>query len=220
MVKIASFLTTNHESSKRDYLERVNHEKPECMDVASEFEGKYWDGDRKYGYGGYNYDGRWESIAKKLIEYYCLDQTSRVLDIGCGMGHLMFEIKRLTNCEVIGLDISRYAKDKTLDEIKDHIQIYDIRQSLPFDEHYFDLVISIMTLHNLELPELEIAIREIVRVSKNSYVATESYRNNTELFNLQCWALTCQSFFSPRVWESILRRNGYLDRELELLYFT
>ena len=23
----------------------------------------------------------------------------------------------------------------------------------------------------------------------------ESYRNNKELFNLQCWALTCNSFF-------------------------
>ena len=29
----------------------------------------------------------------------------------------------------------------------------------------------------------------------------ESYRNEKELFNLQCWALTCESFFP--------KRNGY-----------
>ena len=35
---------------------------------------------------------------------------------------------------------------------------------------------------------------------------TESYRNNQELFNLQCWALTCETFFSLR------NGCGYLKR--------
>ena len=35
---------------------------------------------------------------------------------------------------------------------------------------------------------------------------TESYRNNQELFNLQCWALTCETFFSPKEWMWIFKR--------------
>jgi hypothetical protein len=33
---------------------------------------------------------------------------------------------------------------------------------------------------------------------------TESYRNEKELFNLQCWALTCETFLSQK------NGNGYL----------
>ena len=28
----------------------------------------------------------------------------------------------------------------------------------------------------------------------------ESYRNEQELFNLQCWALTCEAFFDTAAW--------------------
>ena len=28
----------------------------------------------------------------------------------------------------------------------------------------------------------------------------ESYRNDKELFNLQCWALTCETFLRPEEW--------------------
>lgn len=219
MVNEVSFLKNNHEGNSRDYLERVTLDKPNCMDKACLFEDEYWDGHRKFGYGGYKYDGRWKPIAIELIKKYDLNENSQVLDIGCGMAHLLFEIKKLVKCEVVGVDISKYAKNVTLDEIKNDILLHDIAEALPFRDNQFDLAISIMTIHNLELPDLDLAIREIVRVSKRSYVATESYRSNEELFNLQNWALTCRSFFSPRTWEWVLHKNGYLDRELELLYF-
>jgi ubiquinone/menaquinone biosynthesis C-methylase UbiE len=189
------------------------------MDVASQFEEEYWDGDRKFGYGGYSYDGRWEKIAKILIEKYSLGEHSKVVDLGCGMGHLIFELHKLCKCSVIGLDISKYAKENTLEDVRDKITTHDISETLPFKEKEFDLAISIMTLHNLELPELESCISEIVRISNNSYIAVESYRNNRELFNLQCWALTCHSFYSPRSWDWIFNKNNYIDREVEYLYF-
>ena len=47
------------------------------------------------------------------------------------------------------------------------------------------------------------AIKEINRIGKSGYIMVESYRDEKELFNLQCWALTCQSFFL------ILSGNGY-----------
>ena len=41
---------------------------------------------------------------------------------------------------------------------------------------------------------------EIQRVGKNQFICAESYKNEKQLFNLQCWALTC-SLFS-------LKKNG------------
>jgi hypothetical protein len=35
---------------------------------ARKFNESYWDGDRKFGYGGYKYiPGRWKNVAKKII---------------------------------------------------------------------------------------------------------------------------------------------------------
>ena len=70
----------------------------------------YWDGKRKYGYGGYKYiAGRWKKVAKNLIKKYKLNNNSKILDVGCGKGFLLYEIKKLLpSIEVKGFDISKY----------------------------------------------------------------------------------------------------------------
>ena len=37
----------------------------------------------------------------------------------------------------------------------------------------------------------------------------ESYRNEQELFNLQCWAFTCESFFDTKEWVWMFDHFGY-----------
>ena len=70
--------------------------KIEAMRVARKYEFDYWDGDRRYGYGGYKYlDGYWTPIAKKIIKKFKLSNKSTILDIGCGKGFLIFEIKKI-----------------------------------------------------------------------------------------------------------------------------
>ena len=47
------------------------------MTIAKEYGFNYWDGKRKYGYGGYIYiPGRWEQVAKKFIQKYKLNNKS------------------------------------------------------------------------------------------------------------------------------------------------
>ena len=75
-----------------------------------------------------------------------------------------------------------------------------------------------MTLFNLELPELTVSLQEIERVSKQSFITLESYRNEQEQFNLQCWALTCESFFSKREYEWLFDHIGYAS-DYEFIYF-
>ena len=92
--KELNFLTKNHLKTKRNYLQRMNNSKVKCMIEAKKFGKNYWDGNRKYGYGGYKFiPNRWTDIAKKIIRYFNLNENSKVLDVGCGKGFLMYEIK-------------------------------------------------------------------------------------------------------------------------------
>ena len=54
---------------------------------------------------------------------------------------------------------------------------------------------------------------------KNNYIVVESYRNEEELFNLQCWALTAEAFFSKLEWEWIFEEFGYKG-DYEFIYFN
>jgi hypothetical protein len=46
----------------------------------------------------------------------------------------------------------------------------------------------------------------------------ESYRNEQEQFNLQCWALTCESFFDHEEWPWLYTHFGY-SGDYEFIYF-
>lgn len=92
-------------------------------------------------------------------------------------------------------------------------------KELPFDDHSFDLVISINTLHNLRCFDLERALREIQRVGKkHKYIVVESYRNEVEKVNLLYWQLTCESFYSPEEWEWWFQKTGYTG-DHSFIYF-
>ena len=100
-------ITILHKKTKRDYVGRMNDDKAECMKIAKEYGKDFWDGDRKYGYGGYKYDGRWSVVAKKLIEIYALPKDAKILDVGCGKGFLLYEFKKLLpDSKITGFDIS------------------------------------------------------------------------------------------------------------------
>ena len=208
-----------HKSSKRDYLGRMLDEKVECMKVARRYGMDFWDGARKYGYGGYRYDGRWADVAKQLIEVYQLPQTAKILDVGCGKGFLLHEIKRLLPAsQVSGFDVSEYAIENSKEEIRPRLFVHRAQDPFPFADQEFDLAVSLTTLHNLPLFELETALRQIERVAAKKYIVVESYRNHQEQFNLQCWALTCESFFKPQEWTWLFRQFGYTG-DYEFIYF-
>jgi SAM-dependent methyltransferase len=220
MGKLLNIVTTLHESTNRDYLARMVDDKVQCMKTAKQYGRDYWDGDRRYGYGGYNYmPGRWKPVAEKLINIYNLTSGSRVLDIGCGKGYLLYEMKLLIpDLDITGVDSSDYGLENAKDEIKPFVCNHKAEVKLPYEDKEFDLVISLGTFHNLRLPELKIALSEMERVGKKGYLMLESYRNEEELFNLQCWALTAESFFDEDEWIWVYNNFGYTG-DYEFIYF-
>jgi len=220
MGDLVNFVTPLHKATERAYIDRMVDEKVKCMLKAKEYEFDYWDGNRRYGYGGYKYlPGRWKPVAEALIDRYSLTDASSVLDVGCGKAYLLYELKLLLPGILIkGFDISEHGLQDAKEQIKNDLFIHKAQDLYPFKENEFDLVISLGCLHNLRIFELETALNEIQRVGKNGYIMLESYRNELEQFNLQCWALTCQSFFDKEEWEWIYKNFGYTG-DYEFIYF-
>ena len=220
MRNLVNYITTLHQSTTRSYIDRMIDDKVNSMLKAKEYEFDYWDGNRRYGYGGYKYiSGRWKLVAEKLIKQYNLTNNSSVLDVGCGKAFLLYEMKLLLpKLRVSGFDISKHGLAQAKEKIKNDLFVHRAQDSYPFEDNKFDLVISLGCLHNLRIFELETALNEIERVGKQGYVMLESYRNEKELFNLQCWALTCESFFDQEEWIWIYKEFGYTG-DYEFIYF-
>ena len=219
--KELKFMTENHENAKRNYLGRMVDSKIQCMIEAKKYGVNYWDGPRKYGYGGYKYiPNRWTKVAKKIIKEFKLDNHSKILDVGCGKAFLLYEIRKiLPGIKISGFDVSKHAIKNAPKEIRKNLFIHKAQNKYPYKKKEFDLAISTGCFHNLEINELKFSLQEIQRVSKKTYVMVESYRNETELFNLQCWALTCESFFSRKEWQWIFKEFKY-NQCYELIYFS
>jgi SAM-dependent methyltransferase len=220
-MKNKNFITKIHNSTKRNYIDRMLDDKVHCMRTAKKFSFDYWDGKRRYGYGGYKYiPGRLTSVASMIIKNYKLNNSSKILDVGCGKGYLLYEIKKiLPKINIYGFDISSYAIKNSKKEIKKYLFKFDARKKFPFPNNFFDLTISFGTLHNFKLSDLEKSIKEIQRVSQKKYIMVESFRNDQELFNLQCWALTCETFFSVKEWIWLYNYLGYTG-DYEFIFFN
>jgi len=220
MGKFVNYVTPLHKATSRAYIDRMVDDKVHCMLKAKEYEADYWDGDRRFGYGGYKFmPGRWKPVAEALIENYGLTNDSSVLDVGCGKGFLLYEMKLLLpGLKVAGFDISKHGLENAKEEIKNELFIHSAQDLYPYQDNEFDLVISLGCLHNLRVFELETALKEIERVGRQGYIMMESYRNEQELFNVQCWALTCESFFDHEEWPWIYNHFGYTG-DYEFIYF-
>ena len=214
------FISPLHKRTARDYVGRVNEfPKAEAAKVAIQFGREYWDGDRKYGYGGMKYDGRWRVVAEAMAKHYHLRAGQRILDVGCGKGFLLHEFTQVVpGIEVCGVDISTYAIENAKPEVKPYLRVGHAKE-LPFADDAFDLVVSINTLHNLHCYDLDRALREMERVSaKNKFLCVEAYRNEEEKVNLLYWQLTCRMFCTPAEWEWWFKTTAYTG-DHSFIYF-
>ncbi len=219
MGRMLNVVNQLHRRTARDYLGRMADEKVQCSEVARKFDSDYWDGDRRYGYGGYKYDGRWNVVARELVKTYSLPANARILDVGCGRGFILHEFTQLlSGCAVAGFDVSEVGLATAKEEVRPHLFKHDAREPLPFADKSFDLAISINALHNLPPQDVVRALSEMQRVAKNQFLVVESFRTTEELFNLQCWALTCETFLRPDSWNWLFTLAGYTG-DYEFIYF-
>ena len=175
-------LLENYPRTKRNIEERGAEKTEEVRRIARQFGEEFFDGDRQYGYGGFQYFPRfWQPVIPTFQNHFDLTSSSSLLDVGCAKGFMLHDLEELIpGIEVYGVDISDYAIKNSMNSIKSKVKVANAT-NLPFGDNSFDIVISINTIHNLDRDQCAIALQEIERVSKKgSFITVDAYRNEEE----------------------------------------
>ena len=204
-------LLANYPKANRNLKERLENKTDSDRNIARRFGKQFFDGDRRYGYGGFNYSPRfWQPVVPTFVDYWKIGPGFKLLDVGCAKGFMLFDFLQIVEgIEVAGIDISDYAIENTISPVADFVQVANAK-SLPFEDNSFDGIISINTIHNLEIKECFQAIREIERVSKgNSFITVDAYSNSQEKERMMAWNLTAKTILSIKDWKSLFNEAGY-----------
>ena len=204
-------LLRNYPKAKRDVSKRRGEKTEEHRVIARKFGKDFFDGDRKVGYGGFNYDPKyWTKVVKDICDHYKLKSQDKILDIGCGKGFMLYDFLKLNpQLDVFGIDISEYAIKNCIGSLKEKLQIGNAI-SLPYPDNHFNLVISINTHHNLDGKDLIKAFSELQRVTKkNSYVVLDAYSNEKEKEELINWNLTAKTIKHVNDWKKFFDQINF-----------
>jgi dTDP-4-amino-4,6-dideoxygalactose transaminase/ubiquinone/menaquinone biosynthesis C-methylase UbiE len=158
------------------------------------------------------------AIRLRLLKAYGMGKA--VLDVGCGSGDYLFEMKDDIK-KGVGIDYSRSAIDsarlKKDGEKAEHIIfICDNARNIPYENRTFDLVYSFSAL--AYIPNVGAVIEEMARVLSPGGMAILEFGNRFCLNTIVCraypqWAITCH--VSTQEMKLILDRAGFkiLDKK-------
>ncbi len=198
-------------SERSDLLSERVSVSDEDRFVAQKFGKEYFDGPRRLGLGGYYYNPKYfKPVVEDFINYYRLTPESKILDVGCGKGFMLHDfVEALPGISVAGIDISEYCIEHAMTTVASQLQKASC-DKLPFSDNSFDLVISIATIHNLELDGVKESLREIMRVSqKHTYIKVNGYKNDYERDQLLRWNLVAKTILHVDEWRMIFDEVGY-----------
>lgn len=170
----------------------------------------YYDGDRDNGYGGFNDDGRWNSLVTKLIERYSINQKARIVDLGCKKGFILKAFKKYSeNYDLIGIENHQYPINKSDEEIRSNIQFGNLYE-IPCDDDSVDFLISFSALYMQTLGDVVKSLKEIMRVSSGrSYITLGAYNDEIEKKIFLDWTLIGTTILSIEEWKIVLSYSGY-----------
>lgn len=112
--------------------------------------------------------GRWSRrLAMPFLDFVGTANSERILDVGCGTGHLSFALAdRSDVTEVRGVDLAAVYVEHARQHNRDPRIVFEVADAcaLAFADRSFDRVLSLLVLHFVPQPER--AIAEMRRVAK------------------------------------------------------
>ncbi|MCP3939883.1 MAG: class I SAM-dependent methyltransferase [Desulfobacteraceae bacterium] len=106
------------------------------------------------------------AIRKMMLKMYLPQKGMRVLEVGCGTGTNL-KLYQQAGCEVYGIDLSASMLKVATRKLGEQAQIKlgDASQ-MPYLDNYFDLVITMLTLHEMPNSIRSPIMNEMSRVVK------------------------------------------------------
>lgn len=158
----------------------------------------------------------------RLLRWYVvrrimpLAQEGAAIDIGCGPGHLIFDLaKQMPDLHLIGVDMST----EVLDQAESYAAQYGFgdrvsfkkggAQAVPFPDGSFDLVISTLSLHHWRQPEA--VLDEVARILRpgGAFLIFDLRRDMAAPFYLLLWFVT--RLIVPKVLRQVNEPLGSRD---------
>lgn len=123
---------------------------------------------------------RHDAFRQRIIELAELRGDEDVLDAGCGTGLTMLRIaEQRRGCKVHGIDLSSKMIEVARNDAEERGLNVDLRvgsiTDLPYPDAAFDVVLTNIMFHHLDMAEKRDAVAEIARVLKTGgrYVSAE-----------------------------------------------
>lgn len=117
------------------------------------------------------FDHTWITTTKAFLEQGEINTGDRILDVGCGWGRIISGIKYfIPDTEIIGVDMNMERLDKARELLDEMIlgENVELRvgdaDNLPFEDNYFDVVVSARLLQYVSNPVN--TVKEFSRVLK------------------------------------------------------
>jgi len=153
---------------------------------------------------------RAETIVKHIIPWLT-DQNGKIMDFGCGLGHIGYLVSRETGREVEYYEVRKYPYPPEGVNIK----VFD-GKTIPCEAGAFDTTLVVFVLHHVPNPET--SLKEVARVSKRYILVCEDLmRSKREIF-IEAIKDTIANFFFPHMtmqyriendWEKLFEEMGF-----------
>jgi SAM-dependent methyltransferase len=131
---------------------------------------------------------------EKMFKLFEEKGVKRILDIGSGTGrHLIYFSKK--GFEVYGMDASpkgiSIAEQWLLEEnLKAEIILHRMEEKFPYEDSFFDVVISIQVIHHNKMKDILITVSEIERVLRKEGIIFITFPRKGDGSGREDWKLT------------------------------
>lgn len=133
-----------------------------------------------------------------------LFSPTKVLDVGCGLGHYIYAFKTFCNIEAHGCDLDSVVPLCPYKELEGSIKGCDVKQ-LCYKDNEFDFVMCYDTLEHIDEKDLDIALKELSRVCSKTVLLSVPTKGDPNLYlddthkifrNMEWWKYKVSKYFN------------------------